>query len=297
MLKIDFHSHSTFSDGTLEPYQLVAAASSAGLAGLALTDHDTTEGTGLFLEAAGRRKGFTGIAGTELSLDFKNTTHLLGLNVSPGGSKPLDLSFLQRFREERNEGIFNALEALGKPVSRERVAALSGSGQTGKPHFAKAMLERGWVAARQEAFDLYLGLGKPAYVKKRRLTPPEAVKLLLKAGWCPVLAHPISMGVPEGDLAKVLGQWKAWGLVGLEVWHPSHSPEASAFFGRLARDAGLVATCGSDYHGANKDVPINWTLSRSPLSAAVLDRLREGLAAALAKGAGGGAGESVREAG
>jgi predicted metal-dependent phosphoesterase TrpH len=283
--KIDFHSHSTFSDGTLEPYQLVAAAASAGLAGLALTDHDTTEGTELFLEA-GKRKGFLAIAGTELSLDYKATTHLLGLNVSPEGASPLDLGFLQKFREERNEGIFGALEAIGKPVSRESVASFAGVGQTGKPHFAKAMMKAGYISARQEAFDLYLGIGKPAYVKKRRLTPREGVRLILDAGWCPVLAHSISLEVPFGDYPGILKEWKEWGLVGLEVWHPSHSTEVSDCFARLAGETGLVATCGSDFHGANKDVPINWTMRNSPVSAAVLDRLREGLGRELERAGG-----------
>ncbi|MDR1035987.1 MAG: PHP domain-containing protein [Deltaproteobacteria bacterium] len=284
--KIDFHCHSTFSDGTLEPYQLVAAASSAGLAGLALTDHDTTEGTELFLEA-GRKKGFLAVAGTELSLDYRATTHLLGLDVLPESSRPLDLGFIQKFREERNEGIYVALEAIGKPVSREAVSGFAGEGQTGKPHFAKAMLKAGYVTARQEAFDLYLGIGKPAYVKKRRLTPPEGIRLLLDAGWCPVLAHSISMEAPLEEYPKIFEEWKAWGLVGLEVWHPSHSPEVAAYFDSLADDAGLVATCGSDFHGANKDVPINWTRDNSPLSLTVLDRLRDGLRAELARAGGG----------
>ncbi|MDR1081078.1 MAG: PHP domain-containing protein [Deltaproteobacteria bacterium] len=284
--KIDFHSHSTFSDGTLEPYQLVAAAASAGLTGLALTDHDTTEGTELFLEA-GKRRGFLAIAGTELSLDYMATTHLLGLNVSPDGAGTLDLGFLQKFREERNEGIYKALESIGKPVSRESVASFAGIGQTGKPHFAKAMLKAGHIGSRQEAFDLYLGIGKPAYVKKRRLTPPEGLRLILDAGWCPVLAHSISLEAPLGDYPGILKRWKEWGLVGLEVWHPSHSAEVSKYFARLAEEAGLVATCGSDFHGANKDVPINWTMRNSPISATVLDRLRGGLKRELKRAGGG----------
>ncbi|MDR1039633.1 MAG: PHP domain-containing protein [Deltaproteobacteria bacterium] len=277
MRKIDFHSHSTFSDGTLEPYQLVAAAASAGLAGLALTDHDTTEGVELFREAGSRKRGFLALGGCELSLDFRGTTHLLGLDVLPEGSRPLDLGFLQRFREERNEGLYKALEAIGKPVSRERVMSFSGTGQTGKPHFAKAMIEAGWVSARQEAFDLYLGLGRPAYVKKRRLSPPEGIRLMLDSGWCPVLAHPISLGLPLSEYPEILADWKARGLVGLEVWHPSHSPEVSERFRLMAKETGLVATCGSDYHGANKDVPLTWTLEYSPLTWDTLERLRDGL--------------------
>jgi predicted metal-dependent phosphoesterase TrpH len=281
MRKFDFHCHSTFSDGTLEPYQLVAAAASAGLAGLALTDHDTTEGTGPFLEA-GRRKGFPVVSGTELSLEYMGTTHLLGLDVDPGSSRPLELGFLQRFREERNEGIYRALEAAGAPVSRERVMAFAGEGQLGKPHFAKALVEAGWASSRQEAFHLYLGLGKRAYVKKRRLSPREGVKLVLDAGWCPVLAHPVSLGAPLDEYPGILASWKAWGLVGLEVYHPSHRPELSKRLRAMADGAGLVATCGSDYHGANKDVPLNWVMSNSPLTDAVLGILREGLKAELA---------------
>ncbi|MDR2613214.1 MAG: PHP domain-containing protein [Deltaproteobacteria bacterium] len=285
MRNIDFHCHSTFSDGTLEPYQLVAAAASAGLAGLALTDHDTVEGAGPFLEAA-RRKGFLALAGTELSLEYKGITHLLGLDVAPESSRPLDLGFLQKCRAERNESLHRALESLGRPVDRQRVAELAGEGQTGKPHFALAMVERGYVSSRQEAFELYLGLGRPAYVRKRRLSPPEALGLMLGAGWCPVLAHPVTLRIPIEEYPETLKRWKGWGLVGLEVYHPDHHPLLSAFFRELADRIGLVPTCGSDFHGANKEVPLTWVRDNSTLTAAVLDRLREGLRAALSRDGG-----------
>ncbi|MDR2354102.1 MAG: PHP domain-containing protein [Deltaproteobacteria bacterium] len=275
MRKIDLHSHSTFSDGTLTPKQLVLTARAVGLEALALTDHDTLEGVDEFLEA-GAKYSFQVFRGVELSLNYKGITHLLGLELDLKPQNSLDLGFIQKFRLTRNEKVFSALINLGLDISWERILEIGGDGQVGKPHFARVIVEKGYAKDLQDAFERYLGRGKPAYVDKERLTPPEAISLLLEAGYTPVLAHPISLRIPREDYFKDLTQWKEWGLVGLEVFHPDHSLEVSEFFLDLALKVGLVATNGSDYHGANKKTPITWVRENSPLTYEIIPKLKSG---------------------
>ncbi|MDR2459192.1 MAG: PHP domain-containing protein [Deltaproteobacteria bacterium] len=276
MFPIDFHCHSTFSDGTLTPTQLVVAARYAGVKGLALTDHDTTEGVKEFLEA-GEKYGFKTIGGVELSVNFSGTTHLLALEVGKGKIIDFNLAFLQEYRNDRNLKIFKALEQLGLEISWERILEISGSGQMGKPHFARALMEKGYATNIQEAFFKYLGKGKPAYVQKVRLGLIEALILVLKAGLAPVLAHPITMELEDSHFIKDLALLKEKGLVGLEVYHPKQSLERSKFFLKVARDNDLVVTTGSDYHGANKNTPLTWVRDNCPPNPGTLERLEQGL--------------------
>jgi predicted metal-dependent phosphoesterase TrpH len=278
--KADLHCHSTFSDGTLSPTQLVATARAAGLAALALTDHDTVEGVPEFL-AAGDRHSFHCVPGTELSLDFKGTTHMLGYRARGSPAPELSLDFIQRFREDRNRGIQARLEALGFRITWEDVCAIAGNGLMGKPHFAIAMLEAGIVGSRKEAFDRFLGKGKPAYVNKRRLTAQEGIRLLLNSDYAPVLAHPGSLGLKDdGEYDAALSLLHGWGLVGVEAFHPDNGKRFSKTLSAIAARLGLVRTNGSDFHGANKKIPLNWVLGHSPLSVSVVEELERGISAA-----------------
>ncbi|MDR2200310.1 MAG: PHP domain-containing protein [Deltaproteobacteria bacterium] len=276
MFQIDLHSHSTFSDGTLSPAQLVAAAAAAGLKGLALTDHDTVEGVPEFF-SAGKKRNFRTVGGVELSLNFKGTTHMLGYRLGGDFLPDLDLSFLQEYRRERNRAMFQKLLDLGFPLSWERVEEIAGDGLMGKPHLALALREKGIVSATQEAFELYLGKGRPAYVEKRRLGAEEGVKLLLNSGYAPVLAHPGSLKLAPGEYGEKLAYLKSRGLVGVEIYHPENGPELRRELSRAAEKLDLVATNGSDYHGANKKTPLSWVRENSPLSFGVLEELRKGL--------------------
>jgi predicted metal-dependent phosphoesterase TrpH len=278
--RLDLHSHSTASDGTVSPKDLAKIAKLAGLAGLALCDHDTIEGVAEF-KKAGTEIGFLAIGGVELSLKFSAITHLLGLDLAGLSDQPPSLSGLQDLRRERNRRLFDRLGELGLDLSWDRVLEISGGGQVGRPHFARAMIEKGYCHTVQDAFDRYLAFGRPAYVPKVRPTPKEALKLLRKAGFAPVLAHPYSLKLPPERWPEILPKWKKDGLLGLEVYHPDHSQADVKFFTEMAKKHDLVITAGSDFHGANKKTPINWVATHSPVGLEVLDLLRAGLSQAV----------------
>jgi predicted metal-dependent phosphoesterase TrpH len=246
------------------------------LACLGLCDHDTVDGLAE-LAKAGRELDFPVIGGVELSLQYERVTHLLGLGVEASRNSPPQLGEIKHWRHERNLKLLGALADLGVKLDWGRLLALAGGGQMGRPHFARAMLEKGYVSELQEAFDKYLGKGRPAYVDKVRLAPKEAIGLLRGKGFAPVLAHPISLGLSPERWRAVIRDWVDWGLAGLEAWHPDQGEAFTAFVRDLAKKHRLVATAGSDYHGANKATPITWVRERSPLGLGVVDDLREKL--------------------
>lgn len=277
MRRLDLHVHSTASDGTLAPRDLVMLAKRSGLAGLGLCDHDTVEGLDEFFKA-GREFDFPVIGGVELSLRYERVTHLLGLGVAVKGGNAPKLDAIKGWRRDRNVKLLAKLADLGVKLDWGRLEEIAAGGQLGRPHFARAMMELGYVSELQEAFDKYLGKGRPAYVDKVRLTPPEAIALLREKGFAPVLAHPISLGLSRESWIQSAPQWVKWGLAGLEAYHPDQDEDFTAFIVSLAKHNGLVVTAGSDYHGANKATPITWTRERcSPVGLAVLEALRKKL--------------------
>jgi predicted metal-dependent phosphoesterase TrpH len=274
--RLDLHVHSTASDGTMSPGDLVRVARLSGLAGLALCDHDTVDGLGEFM-GTGKDLGFPVFGGVELSLEFRGVTHMLGLGVDGSGSVP-ELDELKRWRLERNRRLHERLGALGVRLDWERLLELSAGGQMGRPHFARAMVEAGFSPTLQQAFDTHLRKGRPGYVAKIRLDPRRGLGLLRKNGFAPVLAHPVSLGIAPGLWPDVLARWRGWGLAGLEAWHPDQDEGFSAMMAGLARRFGLVATAGSDFHGANKRTPINWVASRgAPVGLGAVEALRAAL--------------------
>jgi predicted metal-dependent phosphoesterase TrpH len=194
-----------------------------------------------------------------------------------GEAPPLDLSILQKHRDDRNRKMHKKLVDLGLDVEWERIQAIAGEGQVGKPHLARALLQKGYVETIKEAFTKYLGKGMPAYVEKKRLTAVEGIRLLLDSGHAPVLAHPVSLGIGSSEYEPCLTFLKENGLVGLEVYHPDNDHHHTLLFKYLALKLGLVATNGSDFHGANKRTPLTWVLENSPLTLTVVGRLEEGL--------------------
>jgi predicted metal-dependent phosphoesterase TrpH len=242
------------------------------LAALALCDHDTVDGVPEFYEAA-RVLNFPVIGGVELSLEFVGTTHLLGLGVKAKEKLPAKLEEVKNFRLERNQKLHQRLAEIGLSISWERLLELSKGGQMGKPHFAKALCEAGYCHSLQDAFERYLGKGKPGYIDKVRPLPEKALTILREASFAPVLAHPISLKLPPDEFEKVMPKWKDWGLIGLEAYHPDHSQDFSNFIVYICKKYGLVATAGSDFHGANKKTPLTWVKTHSPLGQEVIEAL------------------------
>lgn len=253
-MRIDLHTHSTASDGSDPPADLVELAAERGLDAIALTDHDTQEGISE-AEAAAGAAGIELIPGVELSLQYDTGgMHLLVLWL-PAGPGPLQdrLQGLQDGRGARNEEIVNRLSAAGMPLTIEEVAEEAGGGSVGRPHIAAVMMRRGYVPDIRTAFDEWLGAGKPAYVGRERLQPEQAITLARESCAVPVLAHPHTLGITTAPaMADLLTRLKAAGLVGLEAIYSSYRAHERAGYADLARRFGLAVSGGSDYHGAYK---------------------------------------------
>ena len=258
---IDLHAHSTASDGAFPPADVVSHAATVGLAALALTDHDTVDGV---IEAAeaGERLGVRVIAGVELSaFEGARETHLLGLHLADTAGMERGLVTFRAARRTRAEEIVHRLNRVGVPVTLDAVLAEAGEGAIGRPHVARAIIAGGWVRDQREAFERFLGSGRPAFVDKHRLSMRDAIDMVHRAGGIAVFAHP----GPEGVRARV-EPLVALGLDGLEVRHPSHSAEDAARLNALVDFFHLVPSGGSDWHGAtegprtigNQRVPFEW---------------------------------------
>lgn len=250
--RIDLHLHTTVSDGSLSPRDLVREAAARGVTLLAVTDHDTVEGVAEAV-TAGEECGMGVVPGVELAADTASRDiHLLGYFLrweEEGLSSALE--YLREQREARNARVFEKLQELGAPVDPVRVREISGRGSVGRPHIALAMVEAGHVASQGEAFWRYLSRGKPAFVPRPRLLPAEACRIIAAAGGIPVLAHPAKIG-SVGVILEVL----AGGAEGLEVYHPEHSAADVAWLLGLAREKSLLVTGGTDSHGPRSDRPI-----------------------------------------
>ena len=252
---IDLHVHSTNSDGSETPEELVVRGRKTGLTAMALTDHDNMGGVDEFL-AACRRYGMTGIAGVEISANVEEghgTLHILGYGVNP--KLPFVEESLGRVldgRAWRNERILEKLNGLGLELEWAEVQACAGEDVVGRPHFAQALIDRGHVSSVAEAFDRYLAKGRPAYVDRYRLYPEEGIRMICEAGGVAVIAHPFSWELDEAKLEAGLRELKAVGLAGIEALYSEHTPEQTVTLLRLAKKLDLLTTGGSDYHGQTK---------------------------------------------
>jgi predicted metal-dependent phosphoesterase TrpH len=251
---IDLHSHTTASDGTFSPAQLVDEAGRTGLRTLGITDHDTFSGYDQALPLA-RQAGLDLVCGIELSTKLHgHSVHLLGyfLNSSlkPGGLDVFRnwIRDLQTSRRERNVRLIARLQELGVDITPEEVQARGGE-MTGRPHFAQVLLEKGYVSSLQQAFDEYLDESAKGYVTRREPQFAEAVKHIRDAGGVASLAHPVRL---REDLAAILPELRAAGLNAIEAYHSDHSPSQTALYLELAAQQGLRVTGGSDFHGAAK---------------------------------------------
>jgi predicted metal-dependent phosphoesterase TrpH len=283
---IDLHTHTTFSDGSFTPAELVAAAAAMGLSAVAVTDHDTVDGLPEAL-AAGERLGFRVVPGVEINLEHERVTmDMLGyfLGRPPSAALEEHLAELRRYRDERNARMVERLAALGLPLDPDDLAAAAGDGAVGRPHIGVALMRRGYVDSVAEAFQLYLRRGAPAWVDRRRLSLHAAVRLLRESGGLAVLAHPglirAELG-STGSLGGIVREAVAAGIAGLECYHPSHDEATIAACLALAAQHDLVVTGGSDFHGTIKpDVH----LGVGPGGMAFADEMLDALTARAAAG-------------
>ncbi|WNM30079.1 PHP domain-containing protein [Streptomyces sp. Li-HN-5-11] len=256
-MRIDLHTHSTASDGTDTPAELVRNAAAAGLDVVALTDHDTTRG---YAEAiAALPSGLTLVTGAELSCRVDGISmHMLAYLFDP--EEPALLAERELVRDDRvprAKAMIAKLNALDVPVTWEQVARIAGDGSVGRPHIASALVELGVVPTVSDAFtDQWLADGGRAYVEKHETDPFEAIRLVKGAGGVCVFAHPAAAKrgrtVPESRIAELA----AAGLDGIEVDHMDHDPDTRARLRGLARELGLLVTGSSDYHGSRKAVSL-----------------------------------------
>ena len=242
---IDLHTHSTASDGSRAPADVVRAAKGAGLSAIALTDHDTLAGLPE-ARAEGGKLGVRVVPGIELSaVEGHQETHILGLHLSDVSEMEHRLVDLRQMRMNRAQRIVERLNAIGIPLMFEAVLKESDGGAVGRPHVARAMVAGGHVLDLREAFDKYLGNGRTAFVPKEKLSMADAIGLIRRAGGLAILAHPAQTGTRERVAALV-----AEGLDGVEVLHPSHSWDDSQRLDALVTEFKLVRSGGSDWHGA-----------------------------------------------
>ena len=257
MVENDLHLHTTYSDGTLEPSELVQLCAERGLKVVAISDHDSTEGVEEALDAARAFPELEVIPGVELSTDVPGSEiHILGYFVDHRNANfQRILTGFREGRQQRAQQMVKRLNELGMEVSWERVKELSSGGAIGRPHIAQAMVEAGYVKYPRDAFDQYIGRNGVAYAERVKLTPVEAIDILVRHGALPVMAHPTyaaSKSDREGvaSLRKILTELKAAGLVGMEVYYSDYTPEQVEWLAGLADVLGLLPCGGSDYHGS-----------------------------------------------
>ena len=240
------HIHSTASDGVYTPSEVVYKALERGLSVIALTDHDTLAGVAEAQQAAAGT-GLEIIAGVEVNSEGDwGDLHFLGYYVDPeNGPLREKLQAMRDARVGRARKMVERLREMGMGLEWEEVRALAGGDSVGRPHVARALLNRGYVATMQEAFDRFINNDGPAYVPRLRLTPPEVIEAIIGAGGVPVLAHPGHYWTALERLSKFV----EYGLRGVEVYYPDHSPKEIETLLELCREYGLLVTGGTDFHG------------------------------------------------
>lgn len=250
---IDLHTHTNRSDGSDAPERIPELAAAAGAIAVAVTDHDRLDGIGA-ARARGDELGVRVIGGCELSVGSDaGPLHLLAYFVEEDrGPLQAALRGVQEGRAGRNRRLAARLAELGLPASLEEIEAEAGGGGVGRPHVAAVLVRKGVVASVQEAFDVWLAAGRPAYVERPRLALPEATATIHASGGVAVVAHPLTLGLDGVELDEAVATMAAQGVDGLEAWYGRYTPEERAMLAGVAARHGLAVTGGSDYHGLYK---------------------------------------------
>ncbi|MGD8367492.1 MAG: PHP domain-containing protein [Desulfobacterales bacterium] len=252
---IDLHIHSTASDGTFSPDQILQMAENAGLSAISITDHDTIEGLRQIRDP--KPAGLRLLSGVEISAaapagyPLRGSLHILGYGFDPGNAGlNRTLGQLQTARTGRNPKILLKLRSIGIELPAASVARAAGGGQVGRPHIAQAMVRHGFAASIDDAFDRFLGAGGPAYVDKYRIPCAEAVRTIREAGGIAVLAHPFLVKqLGDEGLESLVADLVSMGLGGIEIYYPGHGPQQIDIGLSLAARFGLLVTGGTDFHG------------------------------------------------
>ena len=269
MHPIDLHTHSTRSDGTFTPAELVQYAHKKGLSAIALTDHDTADGIAEAVQAVRALKAQASgpgrddaralpvpelIPGVELSTEYKGRDiHIVGLFID--WRNP---SFTEKLREFadarvlRNRKMGRLLTKAGYPVTMAALERAFPGTVITRAHFAQYLLDRGMISSIDEAFTKLIGDDGPCFVPREKISPQDAVGFLLRYGAVPVLAHPLQYKMSDKDLLKLVSSWRDIGLVGIETFYCTHKPADTAYLSRIAERCGLLPSGGSDFHGTRK---------------------------------------------
>ena len=253
---IDLHIHTTASDGTLTPAEVISHADRLKLKAVAITDHDTIAGSKEALHC-GIPPSLDFLTGVEISAatppfySGSGSFHLLGYSIRLDDPKlNQTLAKLRQARKDRNPAIISRLNNLGIPLTVDEVCKEAGAGQLGRPHIAQAIVNKGVVATIDEAFEKFLGAGRPAYVDKFRIECSQAIEIILGAGGIPVLAHPGLLNCKNEDqFDHLIAGLKEMGIQGIEVYYSEHTPDQTRFFAELAQRHDLLMTGGTDFHG------------------------------------------------
>lgn len=274
---IDLHVHSTASDGTYSPSQVVAYAVSKQLEAIALTDHDTVDGLSEAEEAA-RGTGLELIPGIEMSCVYEGTEiHILGLYIDKESPALVQgLVDIRRIRNERNERMLERFQEDGFLITREDL--IDGSPDTiiTRAHFARVLTDKGYTSSRKQAFDRYLKYGGRYCTRKEFTTPEQVMEILREAGAFPVIAHPMQYHMGDRQIEEMILYLKGLGLKGIEVYHSSHNPYDSTKLKEMARQFDLLPTGGSDFHGDNKpDIDLGCGRGGLRVSHLLLDDIKE----------------------
>lgn len=250
---VDLHMHSTYSDGTKNIIEILEIITKRNIRLFSITDHDNIKGQKETLKLA-KERGLLYIPGVEISCKYSGgVLDILGYNVSHDNEALENfLSGLVEHRKKRNKMIIDKLNKLGIEISMEELSSESDSTVIGRPHISRAMLKKGYIQTLEDAFEKYIGEGKPAYVEKNKYEPEEVISRIRKAGGVAVLAHPLSLKLDTESLEKKVRELAHAGLQGIEVFYKAYSDEDKMNLLRIAKKFHLFITGGSDYHGENK---------------------------------------------
>ncbi len=277
MKRIDLHTHSIYSDGSMTPEELVAHAAEKGLCAIALTDHDTLRGIP-FAVAAGKKHGVEIVPGVEISTECHVQVHILGFFVDTS-NEPLLTAFdaMQRERRENHKAYMTKLNEMGFAMTEEEVRAVAPIGGVGRAHYAKVMMNKGYVESVAEAFRLHLGVGCPCYIKRNVMRPEEAIALIHGAGGLAFFAHPHQTKLSDDGVFELMTTLKEAGLDGIEGYYSEYTSEMGEKFRGMAQKLDLMLCGGSDYHAQMKPhieigEGINGNLT---VDGVLLDRIKE----------------------